>query len=60
MTHKDRRRKRDRNGRLYDPRKKRDAGKQAHENRFQTMLRRRKWHVQGWMGRLKDMLMFWR
>jgi len=61
MSHKDRRRrKRDRRGRLYDPRKKRDAGKQAHENRLGTAFRRTKWRSQGCMGRLKDLLTFWR
>jgi hypothetical protein len=61
MSHKDRRRrKRDCNGNLYEPRKKRDAGKQAHESRIGTALRRTKWRSQGFMGRFKDLLTFWR
>jgi len=39
-------------GRLYDERACRDAGKKAHENRVQTALRRVTWTLRGLAGRL--------
>ncbi|WP_135823080.1 hypothetical protein [Halostella litorea] len=55
-----RRRKRDSRGKLYDPKQKRDAGKQAHENRLQTAVRKAWWAVKGGVCMVWDALTFWR
>lgn len=54
MTRKGRdgRRVRGSDGKWYDPRKQKDNGHRAHENRAQTAFRRTRWFVGGLFGTL--------
>lgn len=45
----DGRRVRGSDGKLYDPRKQKDNGHRAHENRVQTVLRRSRWRASGFL-----------